>query len=384
VSASRARVSAPAVSRRPVARNGSARTSAWNGAAPVLVRQIRNGIVESVHRGDVVEADVSGRLIRSIGNPDRIVSLRSCVKPFGLLALVEAGGIDALDLSPAELAIMASSHSGEDSHVRTLQGVFRRANVSQTMLACGNEGMPLDALTAARLARDGERAGPIRHMCSGQHTSMILLARLNGWSLEDYWQPGHPTQEAYRAAVAGAFRTSPDRLVRAIDGCGIETYAFPLAEVARAYAFLADPASVPIGDSRARLAASMTRIRDAMLAYPEMVAGTRERLDTSLMKALPGRVVSKGGMEALRGLAILGSDRRNSSGMALKIEDGDGYERATWAATVEALRQAGLLEGARLRELARYHRPASLDPHGRVVAEAIAEFELAPIGELIG
>jgi L-asparaginase II len=385
VTASRARVSHPAVSGRPAARNGAARTgSARNGAAPVLVRQIRNGIVESVHRGDVVEVDVTGRLIRSIGNPDRVVSLRSCVKPFGLLALVEAGGIDAFDLSPAELAIMASSHSGEDIHVRTLQAVYRRANVSQTVLACGNEGMPLDALTAARLSRDGERAGPIRHMCSGQHSSMILLARLNNWSLEDYWQPEHPGQAAYRAVVAAAFRTAPDRLVRAIDGCGIETYAFSLAEVARAYAFLADPASVPVGDPRARLAASMTRIRDAMLAYPEMVAGTRERLDTSLMKALPGRVVSKGGMEALRGVAIVGSDRRTSSGMALKIEDGDGRQRAAWATTVEALRQAGLLEGASLRELARYRRPASLDPHGRVVAEAIAEFELVPVGELIG
>ncbi|MGH2464912.1 MAG: asparaginase, partial [Candidatus Limnocylindrales bacterium] len=129
---------------RAVARS----TPARNGIPPVLVRQIRNGIVESVHRGDVVEVDVSGRLIRAIGNPDRVVSLRSCVKPFGLLALVEAGGIDAFDLSPAEIAIMASSHSGEDIHVRTLQAVYRRANVSQTVLACGNEGMPLDALTA--------------------------------------------------------------------------------------------------------------------------------------------------------------------------------------------------------------------------------------------
>jgi L-asparaginase II len=390
VSSSRVRASIPAVAGRPTARPAAARALAArngvarNGAPPVLVRQIRNGIVESVHRGDVVEVDVGGQLIRSIGNPDRLVTLRSCVKPFGLLALVEAGGIEALDLSPAEVAIMASSHSGEDIHVRTLQGVYRRANISQTVLACGNEGMPLDALTAARLARDGEKAGPIRHMCSGQHSSMILLSRIQGWPLDDYWRPEHPSQEAYRAAVAAAFRTTPDRLVRATDGCGIETYAFPLAEVARAYAFLADPAAVPVGDHRARLASSMTRIRDAMLAHPEMVAGTRDRLDTSLMKALPGRVVSKGGMEALRGLAILGSDRRPSSGVALKIEDGDGTERATWAVTVEAIRQAGLLEGASLRALARYHRPPTLDPHGRIVAELIAEFELAPVGELIG
>jgi L-asparaginase II len=312
------------------------------------------------------------------------VNLRSCVKPFGLLALVEAGGIDAFDLAPAELAIMASSHSGEDIHVRTLQGVYRRANISQNVLACGNEGMPLDALTAARLARDGEKAGPIRHMCSGQHSSMILLARLNGWPLEDYWQPEHPSQAAYREAVAGAFKTTPERLVRAIDGCGIETYAFPLAEVARAYAFLADPAAVPVGDPRARLASvdDPHPGRDDRLS--EMVAGSRDRLDTSLMKTLPGRIVSKAGMEALRGLAILGTDRRTSSGLALKIEDGSGYERATWAATIEAARQAGLLEGASLRALARYHRPPSLDPHGRIAAEAIAEFELAPVGELIG
>lgn len=351
---------------------------------PVLVREVRGGIVESSHRGDIVEVDIVGRLIRSIGNPDRLVTLRSCVKPFGLLALVEAGGIEALELAPAELAIMAASHSGEDIHVRTLQAVYRRANVSQAVLACGNVGMPLDSLTAARLARDGERAGPIRHMCSGQHSSMILLARIRGWSLEDYWQPEHPSQVAYRAAVAAAFQTTPERLVGAIDGCGIQTFAFSLAEVARAYAFLADPGRAPAGDPRASLVGGMTRIRDAMLAHPEMIGGTRERIDTSLMKTLPGRVVCKGGMEALQGLGIVPAGGRPGSGIALKIEDGDGAERATGAVTIEALRQAGLLSGGPLRELARYQRPVSVDPRGRVVGEAIADFELAPVGERIG
>jgi hypothetical protein len=70
--------------------------------------------------------------------------------------------------------------------------------------------------------------------------------------------------------------------------------------------------------------------------------------------------------------------------MALKVEDGDGYDRGTWAASVEALRQAGVLEGQALRVLARYHRPQYLDPHGRTGAEAIPAFELAPVGELTG
>jgi L-asparaginase II len=345
--------------------------------------------VESVHRGDIVEADASGRLIRQLGDPDRIVTLRSTVKPLGLLALIEAGGIDAFDLEPAEIAIMASSHSGEDIHVRTIQAVFRRAGVSQGLFACGNEGMPLDALTAARLARDGEKASPIRHMCSGQHAVSLLLSRLRGWELETYWQSHHPAQVAYRGAVARAYGTTPDKLRTAIDGCGVETYAFRLREVAQAYAMLADPGALPAKDPRSALAPALTLIRDAMLANPEMIGGRHDRLDTSLMKAAPARLVSKSGMEALRAIAILpgsrvGTNGTSASGMAVKIEDGDGHERGTWAASVEALRQAGVLDGQALRVLARYHRPTTLDPHGRVGGEAVAEFELAPVGELIG
>jgi L-asparaginase II len=350
---------------------------------------MRNGIEESVHRGDIVECDVDGRLVRGLGDPDRLVTLRSCVKPFGVVTLIEAGGIDTFDLEPPEIAVMASSHSGEDLHVRTIQAMYRRAGATQSLIATGIDGMPLDPLTAARLARDGEKPGPIRHMCSGQHSVSILLSRLKGWDPTGYWLEDHPSQVAYRSVVARAFGVAPDRLRTAIDGCGLLTYAFPLREVARAYALLADPGAVGAKDPRASLAPALTVVRDAMLANPEMVGGTRDRLDTSLMKALPGRIVSKSGMEALRGVAILPGPRTSGSetaatGMAIKIEDGDGYDRGTWAASVEALLQAGVIEGQALRMLARYHRPASMDPHGRVGAEAIAEFVLAPLGELLG
>ncbi|HYH92612.1 MAG TPA: asparaginase [Candidatus Saccharimonadales bacterium] len=379
----------PTADRRS-SRPGQTRSRARGRAdTPILVRQVRNGIEESVHRGDIVETDVDGRLIRQLGDADRIVTLRSTVKPFGAVALIEAGGIEAFELEPPEIAMMASSHSGEDSHVRTLQSVFRRAGVSQTLLACGNDGMPLDALTAARLARDGEKPGPIRHMCSGQHAVSLLLARLHDWDLETYWRPEHPSQVAYRSAVARAYGTTPEKLRTALDGCGVETYAFRLREVAQAYAMLADPSAVPAGDRRSEIAPALTIVRDAMLANPEMIGGRHDRLDTSLMKAVPGRVISKAGMEALRGISILAGARPGSangaaSGLAVKIEDGDGYDRGTWAASVEALRQAGVLDGQALRVLARYHSPVILDPHGRVGATAVAEFELAPVGELIG
>src|SRR3954453_15070469 len=179
---------------------------------------------------------------------------------------------------------MAISHSGEDLHVRTLQSLYRRAGVSQTHLGNGSDSAPLDALTAARLARDGEKPGPIRHMCSGAHTVFLLLSRLNGWDPSEYWQPSHLSQVLCRETVARMFAMTPAKLRTAIDGCGIETFAFPLREVARAYAMLADPSGTPFGAARGDLPGSLTIVRDAMLGNPELVGGRHDRLDTSLMK----------------------------------------------------------------------------------------------------
>jgi L-asparaginase II len=350
---------------------------------PVLVRQMRGAVVEARHRGSIVEAGVDGAVRRVLGDPDTLVNLRSAAKPFGLVALVEAGGVERFELSDAELAVMAGSHSGEDLHVRTIQAVLRRAGIAQHYLGCGTDGVPLDALTAARLARDGEKPGSLRHMCSGQHTSMLLLCRANDWPFEEYWRPDHPVQGLYSATIARSFATVPELLMTSTDACGVPTYAFPLREVARAFAMLADPAAVPADDARSGLAGPLCRIRDAMTANPDMVAGTRDRLDTSIMKAVPGRILAKGGAEGLRGFAILASAGRfAASGVAIKIEDGGGFDRATSAASVETLRQIGLLDAAALRALGRYHRPLGLDPRGEPAAQAVASFELAPVGEL--
>ena len=101
----------------------------------MLVRQVRNGVEESVHRGDIVEVDAAGRIAPGARRPRPRRQPSIGVKPFALLALLEAGGVKEFELEPAELAIMASSHSGEDLHVRTLQAMFRRTGVSQAGLA---------------------------------------------------------------------------------------------------------------------------------------------------------------------------------------------------------------------------------------------------------
>ena len=123
-----------------------------NAPAPILAEVRRGSIVESRHRGHVVQVAVNGQVERAAGDPEVLVTLRSAVKPFALVALVESGAADELRLSAPELAVMAASHTGEDRHVRTLQALFRRASVSQTLLACGS-------LRDAHRQADGGPAG---------------------------------------------------------------------------------------------------------------------------------------------------------------------------------------------------------------------------------
>jgi L-asparaginase II len=353
-------------------------------AAPVLVEVRRGPFVESRHRGHVVQVDASGRVERGVGDPDYVTSLRSAVKPFGLLALVEAGGVEEFHLTPPELAVMAASHHGEDMHVRTLQGVLRRAGLSQSLLACGTVGAPQDALTAARLARDGEAPGAIRHNCSGFHVSSLLLARHGGWSLDDYWRPDHPSQVAVAEMVARIFGTRPAALVTAVDNCGVLTYAFPLAAIARAFALLADPAGGADAGT-VGLITSLTKVRDAMMAAPEMIGGSRDSVDTRVMRTRPGRLVAKGGAEGLRGIGLLPGWSGSGSaaiGVAIKIEDGDLAGRANRSVTIETLAQLNVLDAVALERLNDLHRPPHRDPRGVEISETVPAFQLAPFAEL--
>jgi L-asparaginase II len=347
--------------------------------------EVRRGpIVESRHRGHVLQVDVKGKLEKGIGDPDHVAALRSAVKPFAVAAMLESGAAEAFKLTPAEIAVMTASHDGEDAHVRTLQGVLRRSALTQSLLACGLESAPLDPRTAARLAREGETPGQIRQMCSGFHVASLLLSRHAGWTLADYWRPEHPSQMAVRDVIGRIFGVKSADLIAATDNCGVQTYAFPLAAIAKAFALLADP-DTAADEARKPLIPTLTRIRDAMIHHPEMVGGTHESTDTKLMRARPRVLVCKTGAEGLRGIGLLPGARgagTAAAGIVVKIEDGDGKHRANKAVTVEALAQLGAMDDATVQRLDELHHPGSLDPRGVDIATTVPVFELAPLSEL--
>lgn len=312
-----------------------------------------------------------------MGDPDELTFLRSSAKPFQLAPFVASGRFDAYNFpDPVQtLAVMAASHAGEDRHVRLVQGALRAGGLTRSALQCGTH-TPFDAETAQRLARDGEPPNELRHNCSGKHAAMVLHAKAAGWDVETYWQPDHPVQKLALESVAAVSGVPARKVGTATDGCGVVSFAIPLHAIARAYARLADPSGLTDGALRDAL----TRIRDAMLANPELVSGERRQFDTDLMRAAPGRVAAKGGAEGLRCVGVLpGAVGAGSAalGVAVKVEDGDAARRAGAAATCEALRQIDALGEVELSQLSSYANPPVRDlPRGDVVGEVRPAFTL--------
>jgi L-asparaginase II len=261
---------------------------------------------------------------------------------------------------------MAASHNGEDRHVRLVQEILRRAGLNSSVLQ-NQVHAPYDTETAQRLVRDGEQPTVLRGNCSGKHAGMVLFAKASGWPIESYWHAGHPVQRLALETIAALSDVPTERIATATDGCGVVCFGMPLRGLALAFARLADPSAV----ADPPLREALTRIRDAMMAHPELVAGERRRIDTALMRAYPKRIVSKGGAEGVLAMGLPDGALPTGApfgdgpmGIAAVIEDGNLARRAGDATGVEILRQLGLASDPLPGSLAEYASPAILDPRG--------------------
>jgi L-asparaginase II len=304
-----------------------------------VIEIIRGGIVESIHHAAAVVVDPEGRMVASWGSPESRTYMRSSAKPFQVLPLLEAGGASKFDLTLQEIAIMCASHSGTDSHVRSLLSIQEKVGVSEENLLCGVHP-PLDLETADRLKREGVELTPNRHNCSGKHSGMLAFATLIGAPIHDYILPEHPIQKRILKVIAEMCDLEIDGIHVGIDGCSVPTFAVPLKSAATAFARLADPQRLQ--ESRAN---ACRMVWQAMTAHPDMVAGPG-RFDTALMNAANGYILSKGGAEGYQGIAIaagvLGKDSP-ALGVALKIADGDQGGRARSVLALKILKDFGVL-----------------------------------------
>ena len=294
------------------------------------VEATRGRVVETLHRVHAAVVDDAGRVVAHAGDPDLVTFWRSGAKPFQAFPLVADGVVEHFGITLAELALCCASHSSEPAQVQQVRELLAKIGCSERDLLCGPHP-PLSEAIAREYASRGVQLTAVYSNCSGKHAGMLALARYHGWPVAFYTRPEHPVQQRCLAEVSRWTEVPAQAIETAVDGCGVVCFALPLRGMARAYARLANAEQ----DSQPTAPRSAYRVVEAMLRYPELVAG-RGRPCTDMMRAHPGRVVTKTGAAGVY-CALLTQERW---GIALKVEDGNGGAAALAMATI--LEQLGL------------------------------------------
>lgn len=279
----------------------------------VLAEYVRDGVVESEHRGFLAMLNADGTIFKSLGDIETKIYPRSTVKCAQASAMVRHG----LKLEPRLLALAQSSHSGAAMHMDGAREILASVGLDESALQCA-----LDRPLGDAERRSWGDAAPTRIAmnCSGKHAAMIATCVINKWPVDNYLDAAHPLQVAIKAELE---TLAGEKIsVTSTDGCGAPLFLISVIGLARAIRTItisADP--------------THKSVMDAARAFPEMVGGIG-RHNTEMMQEVPG-LFMKDGAEAVNVCSL-------SDGRALVFKVSDGSLRAFRTIVHACLKEFGI------------------------------------------
>jgi L-asparaginase II len=276
----------------------------------------RSGVNESIHFGALVALNSDGSVAFTVGDPDVTIFPRSSTKPFQALAMVRAG----LSLPAEQLALVCSSHNGEQIHQDTARAILSSAGLDETALA-NTASHPWHVPSAHDAIRAGLPKSSLQMNCSGKHSGMVATCKLNGWDLDSYLEFDHPLQVAITDVITELTGEVPPAI--GVDGCGAPAHVVNLTGLARA------TRAIAVGDA----GDAGNQIFTAMSTYPYLVGGDGRDV-TKIVSGIPG-LYAKDGAESVYVAAM-----KDGRTVVLKMSDGSG--RATPTVLLAALRALGI------------------------------------------
>ena len=287
------------------------------------------------------------------------------------MPLLVTGAADRFGFTDPEVALACGSHNGEPIHTELAASMLRKIGLGPEALKCGAHE-PYGAEAALELRSRGEEPNVLHNNCSGKHAGMLAVAVHLGARIDNYVSPENPVQKAIADELAKFSDIAVTDMVVGVDGCGAPIFGITVKAMALAYARLVSPPA----DLDQTTRDACERIVRVMSAHPELIGGTSDRLDTELMRAAPGQLISKVGAEGVYTAGIGPCDEwPRGLGLALKIEDGDD-KRARPTVVIESLRQLGVLRDESLEAVSKYAFFPVRNRSGNVVGEISASFTL--------
>lgn len=328
-----------------------------------LVIITRTQRIESIHEGVLCVADHQNRLIYGLGDPETAVFFRSAAKPIQAMVLAHSGALERFRITSEELAVICSSHSGEDFHRQAVQSILRKIGLTEEHLLCGCAA-PYNKDINDELIKTGAHPSPLHNCCSGKHAGMLALCRHHEYPVEDYHRPEHPVQLLIRKTLAGLLGCEWDAVTIGTDGCGVPTFLLTIRQAAYLYSLLAQGSAGQTSYSKA-----FGHIQAAMRSHPRMVNGDRE-FCTDLITHSAGTAIGKIGAEGIYCVAL----PEKQLGICLKIAD--GRERGLFPSVIHLLSQLDALPEDALHKLTDWAHPPVKNHLGKTVGAIIPIFDL--------
>ena len=329
-----------------------------------MVELTRGGIVEVTHRGFACIVSSDGDVLYSKGDIDFKTFLRSSAKPFQAAAVILSGAAEEYRLTDRELAIISGSHGGEPFHTELVTKILAKGQFTVENLLCGTHP-PLDEQTRSELIQRGEKPSSLHHNCSGKHSGMLLTAQHKGSPIADYLDPNQPGQRLIKQVIAETAKYPESEIVVGIDGCSAPVHALSIKGIARLFAQLVRPVGLP-----KELSSALMRVASSMRAYPEMVAASRGRICTELMRFGQGvEITGKAGAEGVYGVGWFDERQGRALGLAIKMED--GQQRGRDPMTIALMQKFGALPTELPEALQSLKAEKLTNWQGKVVGETI-------------
>jgi L-asparaginase II len=322
----------------------------------------RGDLIESIHYGDLAVCDAAGRLVASLGDPERVVYWRSAAKPIQALTVVHSGAADRFGLSAKQLSVCCASHCGSAEHVETVRSILELLGLDESALQCGVH-WPGDTAERDRLICAGLKPTPLHNNCSGKHAGMLASTVALGADVSRYLELSQPVQQSILADLSVLCDVPVAQITTGVDGCGAPVHGMALRAMATGFARLGWPDGMP-----ERIQKAAPRVIAAMCAEPVMVSG-RGSFNSDLLGASFGRVVAKGGAE---GLFVLGL---TVPGLGIAVRNVDGSGRGHPPVVVRTMELLGALPQDMREALKAFACQPVSNCRGEAVGEIRAAFE---------
>ena len=336
----------------------------------ILIKIYRGNLVENIYQGDIAIVNTRGKITFSVGDSEKITYWRSAAKPIQVMPVIYSGAADKYKLTEKEIAILTSSHSGEDEHIKLIYSILDKISLDERNLLCG--AYPAFRKTTNNsLIQDKTNAKPIYNPCSGKHVAQLILCKYYGWRINDYYKLKHPVQQMILDIVAKMTEYPKEEIYLGVDGCGVPVFGLPIKNMSYAYARMVNWKNLfPEYQQAAK------RIVMSMIRNPKIVGGTG-RFDTDLIRISEGKLLAKSGADGVFCIGVRNNNNNKGIGITIKMESGN--MKFLPMVAIQVLSQLKILSKEKLTQLEKYCPSWVKNYRNEKVGTFISDFKLREV-----